>query len=171
MKAPIPIETIYAEYTAFIQPFKTLLLATASPNGTPEASYAPFVRGDGADVFYIYISELAQHTANLTANGQVSVLFIENEVETGQLFARQRLTFSCTATLVERDCAEWQQVIAQFSTEFGDIMEMLRTLTDFKLFRIVPHAGNYVRGFAQAYHISGEDLDKIAHRQQAHQRE
>ena len=74
---------------------QTLLLSTASANCVPDLSYAPFVR-DQAGCFYIFVSELAGHTANLLNNPQASVMFIRQESETRNLFARERAVFNCT---------------------------------------------------------------------------
>ena len=75
----------------------TLLLSTASTESVPEISYAPYVQ-DRAGDFYIYVSELAAHTANLITNRQASILFIHPESESANLFARERAVL--TAALV-----------------------------------------------------------------------
>jgi len=38
---------------------------------------------------------------------------------------------------------------------------MIEPLMDFNLYRLQPKAGNYVRGFADAYRIDGEALDRM----------
>ena len=163
---PPTLDEILKEANAFMLNFQTLLLSTCDSDSQPEASYAPFVR-DTEGNFYVYISQLAKHTGNLANNPKLSVLFIENETEAGHLFARRRLSFVCEAGLISRDSEHWQQIITQFSEKFGDIMNMLRDLKDFQLFQIRPAHGNYVRGFAQAYRIDGE---QIRHRnEQGHQ--
>lgn len=80
---------------------QTLLLSTASVSGVPDLSYAPFVR-DQAGCFYIFVSELAAHTANLLANLRTSVMFIRTESESRNLFARERAVFNCKAREISR---------------------------------------------------------------------
>lgn len=154
--------TLAAEARAFLARFRTLLMATVSADGIPEASCAPFVRADD-NCFYVYVSGLSRHTGNLEASGRVSVLFIEDERDVKQLFARARLTFDCRAELIERENDRWQAVIDMFQGSFGNVIELIRPLTDFKLFRLRPQSGIYVRGFAQAYRISDAAMQSIEH--------
>ncbi len=150
------------EAREFLAGFRTLLMATTSPQGMPEASYAPFVRLDD-NCFYVYVSALSRHTGNLEATGSVSVLFIEDERDADQLLARTRLTFDCRAELIERESDQWHGVMDAFATTFGDVIDMIRPLKDFKLFRIRPQGGVYVRGFGQAYRVTGAALDRFKH--------
>ena len=132
---------------------QTLLLSTASTTGLPDMSYAPFVR-DESGCFYILISDLAAHTGNLMANPHASVMFIRPESESNNLFARERVIFDCTATEIDRrnDCYSTQLMALQ--QQFGDIVEVLRSLSDFHLFALAPVSGRYVAGFGQAYTIN-----------------
>ena len=85
---------ITTAYHELISSQQTLILATVSADSLPQISYAPYVR-DQEGTFYIYVSELAHHTANLLKNQQASVLFIRAESESGNLFARERIVFNC----------------------------------------------------------------------------
>ena len=148
---------ILAEARAFHERFATLMMATVSASGDPVASYAPYVV-DGECGFHVYISELAAHTANLAANGKASVLFIEDEGQTSQLFARKRLTLTCHAEEVERDSPLFLEVMNRFEHRHGGIMGVLRGLRDFHLFRLRPTRATYVRGFAEAFELDGAAL-------------
>ena len=152
-----PTEPIVVEAGEFLAGFRTLLMATVSVDGVPDASYAPFVRIDD-NAFYVNLSELSTHTGNLLATPRASVMFLQAEDDSKQLFARKRLSFDADAGLVERDSTRWCQVMDLFADKFGDIMDLIRPLRDFKLFRIQPRSGVYVRGFAQAYPIEGSEL-------------
>jgi len=90
-------------------------------------------------------------------------MFIENEQEAKEIFARTRLIFACEAEVIERDSAAWEERMQQFSEKFGELMGVLKELKDFHLFRLTPRSGSYVRGFAQAYAIEGEELDQVRH--------
>lgn len=142
--------------------FKTLLMSTVSAEGIPEASYAPFVRMED-NCFYIYVSQLSKHTSNLDTTGIASVLFIEDERDATQVFARRRLTFDCRAELIPRETDKWKEIMDAFSAKFGQVIDLVRPLADFKLFRMRPESGAYVRGFAQAYRITGPQLDSFEH--------
>ncbi|MGA1599985.1 MAG: HugZ family protein [bacterium] len=150
------------EYRAFQQNFRSLLLSTVDEAGLPEISYAPYVQ-DESGAFWLYLSDLARHTRSLKAQRQASVMFIENEQEAKEIFARTRLIFACEAEVIERDSAAWEERMQQFSEKFGELMGVLKELKDFHLFRLTPRSGSYVRGFAQAYAIEGEELDQVRH--------
>jgi putative heme iron utilization protein len=155
-----PTEPIVAEAGDFLAGFKTLLMATVSAEGVPDASYAPYVRIDD-DAFYVNLSELSTHTGNLLATPRVSVMFVQSEDDTKQLFARKRLGFDADASVVERDSDRWCKIMDLFQAKFGEVMDLIRPLQDFKLFRLQPRSGVYVRGFAQAYPLTKADLENI----------
>ncbi len=155
-----PTEPIVVEAGEFLAGFRSILMATTSADGVPDASYAPFVRIDD-NAFYVNLSELSTHTGNLLTTPRVSVMLLQAENDTKQLFARKRLGFDADAKVVERDSTRWNQVMDLFAVKFGDIMDLIRPLQDFTLFRLVPRSSVYVRGFAQAYPIEASQLELL----------
>lgn len=154
------------EIREFRDRMRTLVLATVDDEGTPNVSYAPFaLREDG---YYILISELARHTRNLLANPKISLMMVEDEQDCHQLFARKRLTFDARPERVARDTPEWQAGIAALSARFGDTVSGLAGLGDFHLFRLVPLKGLFVKGFGQAFAVSGDDLVDVLHLTDGH---
>ena len=139
--------------------FQSVLIATTSPEGEPDISYAPFVLDDSGRVC-IYISQLARHTRNLAAQPQASLMFIAAEQESRNLFARQRLILQCTAHQVPE--AETEPVLQQMQSQFGKTLELLRSLPDFHLFRFEVETGSYIKGFGQAWSLEGNDLQILA---------
>ncbi|MGF1485231.1 MAG: HugZ family protein [Opitutales bacterium] len=158
---------IFAEalgyYEALLGGFQSIILGTVSAEGRPEASYAPAIVDEKRN-FYVYVSALAAHTANLEASHQASVLVIEDEAGARQLFARQRATFDCEAELIERHNTEWELRLDAMEEKFGSLIKHLRTLEDFSLFRLKPRSGRLVTGFARAFQITGERFDELDHR-------
>jgi len=155
-------EKAYAGYHALLNGFQSIQLATTGLDGTPEASYAPAIV-DAQRNFYVYVSELAAHTANLLKNGKASVLVIEDESIAEVIFARNRVTFTCTAKHIERHNQEWESVIAEFEKKFGKMMGFLKTMEDFHLFRLEPSCARLVLGFGKAYDVVGDQLNSIKH--------
>jgi putative heme iron utilization protein len=153
-------EMILNEIAEFRQQQKTLILATRSSDHSetvqPLASYAPFIE-DADGNFYLFLSGLAQHSANITSHkdehSQLSVLLIEDEQSSRNLFARKRLTYSCTVTVWPRTHPKWQTTIDKLQERFGKTIEVLSSLGDFNLYCLMPTEGNYVRGFGQAYEL------------------
>ncbi|MDP5292339.1 heme utilization protein HutZ [Oceanimonas sp. CHS3-5] len=147
------------EMYEFRDSIKTLMLATVNAEGMPNVSYAPFaLREDG---YYILISELARHTQNLLANPVVSLMMVEDEQDCRTLFARRRLTFDACPERVERNTEAWQAGIAALTERHGDTVTGLTGLGDFHLFRLVPVQGLFVKGFGQAFAVSGDDLVNV----------
>lgn len=135
---------------------QTLLLSTASVRDVPDLSYAPFVR-DQAGCFYIFVSELAAHTANLLANPKASVMFIRTESESRNLFARERAVFKCTAREIGRNEQIYLAQLKALQDQFGEVISLLRSLSDFHLFVLSPESGRYVAGFGKAYTVNVKD--------------
>ncbi|AMK75226.1 MULTISPECIES: HugZ family protein [Methylomonas] len=157
----IDLEQVRAAYTALPQTFASTLMATVGATGEPEASYAAYVQHDGH--YYVYVSELSAHTQNLLNNGRVCLLFVEDEDKAAHLFARQRVTYHCTATEIDRDTEAFEYLMALFEEKFGAFVKQLQKMQDFHLFRIRPQRGSFVQGFAKAFAIDGDDLNQIRH--------
>lgn len=129
---------------------RTLLMATLSPQGLPEMSYAPYAAGEGC--YYVFISELAAHTRNLLASSELSVLFIRDEQACRNLFARERLSWRCHAREVLPG-EEYEQGLERLEAAQGQMIAMLRGLSDFRLFALEPQQGTYVVGFGKAFEV------------------
>lgn len=156
------------EIKEFRQERRTLQLATVDADGRPNVSYAPFVQNQ--DGYFVLISEIARHARNLQVNPNVSLMMIEDEESSKQLFARKRLTFDAVASVVERDSEQWKQVIAQMTERFGEIIDGLSQLQDFVLFNLTAEKGLFVKGFGQAYQVSGDDMVDFVHLQDGHKK-
>lgn len=154
------LEKATLEYQQFTQEFQSIIISTVNDEGMPNGSYTPFVMDEFKNI-YIYVSGLSPHTQNINLNHKVNVLFIEDEAQTPQIFARRRLNYDCTATLIERETEEWLNTVEKFAAHFGEIIELLRGLADFRVFKLTPHSGRFVIGFGQAYYIDGDNLEKL----------
>ena len=157
---------LVAEVRDFIATRKLLNLASLTEDGQPHASTAPFLAADGK--FYLYISELSEHCANLTTNSRASVIFNADEADTKQAFARLRVTFNVEASIIERGLPEWQERIDQLREKFGPVMDHLKGLEDFHLFELKPSGGRYVKGFGQAYALEGLEKQVALHLKDGH---
>lgn len=148
-------ENIAAEAARFRAGFRSVMLATVGADGTPEASYAPYVAGANG-CFYLFVSGLARHTRNLAQSGKAAVLFLQEETAAAaNPFARVRLSYTCAVAAVAPATEEWGEIMERFERQFGDIVPVLRALPDFRLFRLAPDSGRYVRGFGRAYDLLG----------------
>ncbi len=159
----LPKDQIIELYQAFPSQFKSVILSTADRHGQPNASYAPCVVDEDRNI-YIFVSGLSAHTQNLTDTGTASTLFIQDEARSPQMFARQRLSYSCAATLVDRQSDHWQSIIQQFESRFGNIIEVMKGLADFRIFQLSPQSGRFVVGFGAAYDVDPNDLSRLIHK-------
>lgn len=142
----------------FFEQAQTAILSTVSSNGNPDASYAP-VWLDKDRNFYVYVSSLAKHTANLLYTKKSSVLLIEDQQDATSLFARRRLSLECSVELVSIKDPQYRSYLDQFEKKFGEIIKQLRGMDDFKLFRMIPQKGRMVTGFAAAFQVLGTKIE------------
>ncbi|OAN17701.1 heme utilization protein HutZ [Photobacterium jeanii] len=156
------------EIKEFRESCLTLQLATVDADGKPNVSYAPFALLD--DGYYVLISQIARHARNLLENPQVSLMMIEDEGTAKTLYARKRLTFEADVSVVERETERWAEAVAGLKTRFGEIIDGLSGLEDFKMFRLAPTQGLFVKGFGQAFQVSGDDLVDFVHLTEGHRR-
>nr|WP_086938056.1 heme utilization protein HutZ [Thaumasiovibrio occultus] len=154
------------EMQEFRDKCQTLQLATIGKDGLPTASYAPFAFTEAG--FFILISDIATHGQNLIHNKALSIMMIEDESSAKHIYARRRLSFETAATQVERDSARWVEGVEALQARFGEIIDNLSNLGDFRLYLLEPEKGRYVKGFGQAFDVSGFDMVDIIHLNEGH---
>ncbi|MDO4627500.1 MAG: heme utilization protein HutZ [Pasteurellaceae bacterium] len=147
---------------------KTLVLSTVDKDGQPNVSYAPFVINNGE--YQVLISTIARHARNLIDVPRVSLMLIDDESITKQIFARRRLTFDATARIVARHSDEWEQGIQALHARHGELVDELSQLDDFKLFSFQPTHGLFVKGFGKAFEVSTDDLVSFVHLDEGHRK-
>ncbi len=160
-------QRLQPEIVEFRQQCQTLQLATVDEAGTPNVSYAPFVYNEQG--YFVLISEIAQHARNIKANPSVSMMMIEDEAKSKQLYARKRLSYHASAFAVERDSELWNQVLGELEQRFGDIVSKVSQMNDFKLYGLSVRDGLFVKGFGQAYEVNDNDSVDVVHLDQGHQ--
>lgn len=148
----------------FITGFKSVTLATIDAMGAPFSSYAPFVLYEKK--YYVFISDIARHTANLKKTPKAALFFIEDESKCENIFARKRAVLQCKSRLLKRETPTFGKVMESFKTRFDpDMLDMLLRMKDFNLYELTPQKGEAVFGFGQAYDITGEFADQLKHRE------
>lgn len=140
---------------------KSIILATVDAEGNPTSSYAPFARS--GNKFYILVSFMARHTKNLKEVGKVSAMFIEDESETNQIYARHRLTLDVSTAQIERETPEWEEGVAKLQAAHGKILDILVGMQDFIMIELSTIKGAYVNGFGSAFFVD-ENLEIMNHR-------
>ena len=150
------------QLSTYLEPFKSVVLGTISPNGYPFSSYAPFYY-DGISV-YIFISDIATHAKNMQKEPKASAFFIEDESQTQQIFARKRISLQCDVTQISKGDAAFEPVMEAFVSKQGETLTMLMGMGDFNLYVLTPIYGEATFGFGEAYNIGGEKMNALVTR-------
>lgn len=145
-----------------LQTMQTLQISTVGNDGVPYCGYTPYLFQQPCS-FYIFISQLAVHTRDIQANGQASIMVIQDEAATDQIFARTRVSYRCQCHWLAPDAADYDSVLDQYQSRHGKMVGLLRQLPDFQLFRLQPISGQFVMGFGKAFRLSGQHLDVFEH--------
>ncbi len=141
------------DVTVFLDNFQTLVMASLTPEGEAHASTAPYVRSEND--FYLFISTVAQHGRNLLLNPHVSLLFVEDEGQTLQPFARKRVTIEAHSLEISRSDPLFPPIMAHFARRFDpELMDSLMQMGDFHLFKLSPKSASVVMGFGKAYRLN-----------------
>lgn len=144
----------------------SLQLGTVDTKGKPHTSYAPFAFSKSG--YFILVSDLATHGQNLKKGQAVSIMMIEDESQARSIFARRRLSFDTNAQHIENDTPEWAAGISLMRERLGEMVDDLSQLGDFNLYLLKPVIGRYVKGFGQAFEVSGDELLKVLHLDEGH---
>lgn len=144
----------------FIAQFQSVTLGTLDEKGLPFSSYAPFVHTNHR--YYIFISNIAKHAQNLQRTPKASLLFIEDESKTENIFARKRISLQCSSELVSRENTKFEEVMVIFKSKFSEEMvSMLMGMQDFNLYELTTAYGEATFGFGQAYNVGGEYMEEL----------
>lgn len=148
----------------FLKDFQSLSISTVDEKENPFSSYAPFIKTDNK--YYVYISQMAKHTQNLTNNDKCSLFFIEDESQCKNVFARKRVMIQCSSIKIEQNSKNEDSLLNEFRNKFGEEMiNMLKNMNDFHVFEFKPFYGEAVFGFGKAYNLGGEDFNDFVQRQ------
>jgi len=155
------IKPVAPKVQELINASKSMILATVDAEGNPNSSYAPFVQVE--QTFYILVSFMAKHTKNLADGRKTSIMFIEDESATKQIYARERLTIEAAVSQIERDSDVWNTVVSQLKEAHGKVVDVISEMGDFILIALQPVKGSYVNGFGSAYFVDA-NLEIVEHR-------
>ena len=163
------MKKIYNEYVEFMNNAKSVYISSICEHKggvAPEISYSPCIVDKDKNT-YILVSTLTKRTESLLAERNVSLMFIEPEEQCEEIYVRTRLIFLCNTLNISREMGAghlpWDELVTQFTDKFGDIINMLVSFKDFKMFRFRPIRGTFVKGFGKAFTIEGKDMDQISH--------
>lgn len=129
----------------------------------PRVSMVAFVPAHDFSAFHVHVSRLAQHTLDMQKNKLVSLLIAEPDDGRADPQTLARLSIRGTAEFMENGEPGYAPVRAMYIERFP-ASEPLFKFEDFGLWRIRPKGARYVAGFAKAFNLTPEALQKIAQR-------
>ena len=157
----LDVRSLEAQRDGLIAAAKTVLMAAAGEAGMPEMGVTPFVRHNGA--IHIYPSRLSAHVRAMLDGRKGAFLIVEDEMSAQNIWARKRLKINADLIEIDRQEDEFDEVCALFEDRHGPTMGLIRDFSDFHLLRLRPRDSVMVLGFAQAFRLSGPDLEVSAH--------
>lgn len=130
--------------------------------GYPSVSLVPYVVLRDPLRLFVLISDLASHTASLRQDPRCSLMMHEppHPEDPRSNHALTRVTFKAKATFLSRAEAVDLGVESLYRQKY-EIAKMILDLKDFHFCQIVPQEGSFIRGFGQAYRLSGPNLETL----------
>ena len=143
-----------------LEGYQSVVLGTIGKNGYPFGSYAPCYY-DGEKVF-VFLSNISTHAQNIQAHLKASALFVEDEQESKNIFARKRISLQCDVSIIRRDEVLFSQILSKFEEKFeGTMFDMIKGMPDFNMYALTPIYGEATLGFAKAFTIGGEKMNEL----------
>lgn len=139
-------QSIQDQLNIFSNDYLSVVIATLTFEQKPYTSYAPYVFEN--QHYYFLISKIAKHYTNLVNNSNASIMFIEDESKTPNIFFRKRLSYAVSTELDIKD----DSVKEAFVNRFGDMANMLFKM-DFVIVKCIIENGRLIIGPGQAYDI------------------
>ena len=141
-----------SRFIEFLKECDTVTVALVGKSGEPDVCHLPFVM-DQCGTLFIFTSEIASHYKSLTESSHASLMLVSGQTaKMGGSFAKERCKLQCRVegpVDEERD-----EILMGFSSRYGSIVEMLKGLKDFHVWKLIPVSGIFIQGFGAAYRIT-----------------
>ena len=136
-------------------------LATLSEGDGPCTSMVAYVVEPDFSGFLLHLSRLAAHTRNLLHDARASLVITQVDTGGGDPQTLARVSIQGRVIALSRECEEFSAARAIYIHRLPE-SELLFGFSDFVLFRLQPIEARYIGGFARAYTLDGEQLQKVA---------
>ena len=130
-------------------------------DGEPNLAMVAYAFAEDFSAFYIHVSRLSKHTADMERDPRVSLLITETADRRIDPQTLARLSLRGTAEILPRTDPGYAQVRQLYLAHFPE-SEQLFSLGDFNLWKITPKGGRFVAGFARAFNLVPETLRKVS---------
>ena len=130
-------------------------------NGLPNVAMVGYAAEPDFGAVLLYLSRLAAHTRHLLADPAAALLIAEPDDRRDDVQTLARITLSGVAQPIEPGSAAFAAGQACYLARLP-AAEMLFSLPDFVLFRVVPREARYVGGFGRIYTLTPALLRQAA---------
>jgi putative heme iron utilization protein len=129
--------------------------------GAPLVSMVSYLPEDDFLAFYVHVSQLAQHTQDMSADPRVGLLV--SEPDDGRPDPQTLARISILGMAEQLDVREeaYSEIRSRYIARFPQSAPLFG-FGDFRLWRIAPKSARYVAGFAQAFNLSRDALKRVA---------
>lgn len=127
----------------------------------PQVSMVAFIHNEDFSAFYIFVSRLAQHTVDMQKDNRVSMMICETDDNRTDPQTLARVSIRGKAEIIQPGEPGFTPLKEQYLARFPE-SEQLFNLSDFSFWRITPRGGRYVAGFAKAFNITADALQKVS---------
>jgi putative heme iron utilization protein len=127
----------------------------------PRVAMVSFIPAQDFCSYYIHVSRLAQHTMDMQKNRQVSLLITEADDGRPDPQTLGRLSIRGSAEFMENGEPGYTPAKARYIERFPEAAPRF-LLGDFSLWRIKLKGARFVAGFAKAFNLNPEALQKLA---------
>jgi nitroimidazol reductase NimA-like FMN-containing flavoprotein (pyridoxamine 5'-phosphate oxidase superfamily) len=130
-------------------------------DGAPNLAMVTYAVAEDFSSFYIHVSKLGKHTADMENDPRVSLLIAETDDHRADPQTLARVSIRGTAEILPRTDPNYSQVKSIYLQRFPEA-EQLFSLGDFNIWKITPRGGRFVAGFGRAFNLVPEALRKVS---------
>lgn len=132
-------------------------------DNAPRVSMVAYIAADDFSLFYLHISKLAQHTVDMQKDNHIGLLISEADDGRADPQTLGRVSIYGTAEMIENGEPGYTPLKKAYLERFPEAEQFFK-LADFNFWRIKPKGGRFVAGFAKAFNITVETLQKVSER-------
>ncbi len=130
-------------------------------DGEPNLSMVAYAFAQDFSAFYIHVSRLGKHTADMENDPRVSLLITETDDHRLDPQTLARVVIRGMAGILLRSEPDYSFVKNLYLERFPEAAQLF-SLGDFNIWKITPEGGRFVAGFGRAFNIVPESLIKVS---------
>ena len=130
-------------------------------DGEPNLAMVAYAFAEDFSAFYIHVSKLGKHTADMENDPRVSLLITETDDRRADPQTLARVSIRGLAEILSRTDPGYTQVRNLYLARCPE-SEQLFSLGDFNIWKITPKGGRFVAGFGRAFNLVPEALRKAS---------